>query len=37
MTYAINERNSFENVTHKWAPELRRFAPKAKIILAGKL
>ncbi|XP_018560954.1 ras-like GTP-binding protein RhoL [Anoplophora glabripennis] len=35
LTYAVNERDSFENVFTKWAPELRRFAPKAKIILAG--
>ncbi|KAG5882030.1 hypothetical protein JTB14_023082 [Gonioctena quinquepunctata] len=30
----MNE-NSYENVFLKWAPELRRFSPKAKIILAG--
>ncbi|XP_023030035.1 cell division control protein 42 homolog [Leptinotarsa decemlineata] len=35
LTYAVNERSSFENVFHKWAPELRRFSPKAKLILAG--
>ncbi|KAG5882029.1 hypothetical protein JTB14_023082 [Gonioctena quinquepunctata] len=29
----MNE-NSYENVFLKWAPELRRFSPKAKIILA---
>lgn len=37
LTYAVNERDSYENVFTKWAPELRRFAPKAKIILAGQL
>lgn len=35
VTYAVNERTSYENVFLKWAPELRRFAPKAKIIVAG--
>ncbi|KAJ8921720.1 hypothetical protein NQ315_010630 [Exocentrus adspersus] len=35
LTYAVNERDSFENVYSKWAPELRRFAPRAKIILVG--
>ncbi|KAJ8965285.1 hypothetical protein NQ317_015383, partial [Molorchus minor] len=35
LTYAVNERASYENVYLKWAPELRRFSPKAKIILAG--
>jgi len=35
VTYAINERTSYENVFLKWAPELKRFAPKAKIIVAG--
>ncbi|XP_072383969.1 uncharacterized protein [Diabrotica undecimpunctata] len=35
VTYAVNEKTSYENVFLKWAPELKRFSPKAKIILAG--
>nr|CAH7765569.1 unnamed protein product [Callosobruchus chinensis] len=35
LTYSVAERASYENVSTKWIPELRRFAPKAKIILAG--
>ncbi|CAG9859405.1 unnamed protein product [Phyllotreta striolata] len=35
VTYAVNERTSYENVFLKWAPELKKFAPKAKIIVAG--
>ncbi|CAH1968583.1 unnamed protein product [Acanthoscelides obtectus] len=35
LTYSVDERTSYENVSSKWIPELRKFAPKAKIILAG--
>ncbi|CAH1173630.1 unnamed protein product [Phaedon cochleariae] len=35
LTYAVDRRASYENVFLKWAPELKRFAPKAKIIVAA--
>ncbi|KAL3277095.1 hypothetical protein HHI36_012453 [Cryptolaemus montrouzieri] len=35
LCYAINERNSFENVRTQWNPEIRHSCPHAKIILAG--
>jgi len=35
LCYAVNDRTSFGNVRDKWAPELRRCCPRAKLILAA--
>ncbi|CAG9764359.1 unnamed protein product [Ceutorhynchus assimilis] len=35
VCYSIAERNSFENIVHTWAPELRRCRAEAKIILVA--
>jgi len=35
MLFSINSRQSFENVVSKWAPEIRRHAPKVPVLLVG--
>ncbi|XP_030756685.1 cdc42 homolog, partial [Sitophilus oryzae] len=36
LCYSTTERNSFENISLTWAPELKRCRAKANIILVGK-
>ncbi|XP_063908921.1 cdc42 homolog isoform X2 [Zophobas morio] len=35
LCYAVNDVNSWDNVKEKWAPELKRCCPRAKLILAA--
>lgn len=35
VVYSIDDDASLENVVQKWKPELRHFAPKVPIVLAG--
>ncbi|RZB40594.1 ras-like GTP-binding protein RhoL [Asbolus verrucosus] len=35
LCYAVNDKNSWDNVKEKWAPELRRCCPRAKLVLAA--
>nr|XP_972208.2 PREDICTED: ras-like GTP-binding protein RhoL isoform X1 [Tribolium castaneum] len=35
LCYAVNDANSWDNVKEKWAPEIRRCCPRAKLILAA--
>ena len=35
VCFAINNRDSFENVSQKWIPEVRHHCPKTPIVLVG--
>jgi small GTP-binding protein len=35
IVFSYADRRSFENVLHKWYPEIRRFIPNASIVLIG--
>ena len=35
MCFAVNNPDSLENITEKWAPEVAHFCPKVPIILVG--
>lgn len=35
LCYSVDSLDSYENVYFKWAPELKKFCPTAKIVLAG--
>lgn len=35
LCFAVNEINSYENVYLKWSPELKKFCPRSKVVLAG--
>jgi small GTP-binding protein len=35
LCYSVDDVNSWDNVKEKWAPELKRCCPRAKLILAG--
>ena len=35
VCFALNDRESFKNVTEKWFVEIQEFAPKAAIVLVG--
>ncbi len=33
--FAINDRNSFNEIQHKWLPEAKHFCPHTPIMLVG--
>jgi len=35
MCFSVMNRNSFDNVKHRWIPEVRHFAPNEKIFIVG--
>lgn len=35
LCFAINNRDSFENIHQKWVPEVRHFCPKTPLLLVG--
>ncbi|CAG0920009.1 unnamed protein product [Notodromas monacha] len=35
VCFAVNSKDSYDNVIHKWIPELRHHVPGAKVLLVG--
>lgn len=35
VCFAVNSQTSFENVRHKWLPEIRHFCPDVPVLLVG--
>ena len=35
VCFAVNNRNSFEKVSEKWVPELKKYCPGVPILLVG--
>lgn len=35
LCFAVDNRDSYENIFQKWVPEVRHFCPKAPLLLVG--